>query len=226
MQIPVMPLRTVNGNIVTSRITISGTSVAMTENTMGYNDLMSSLSDVLGRDVPMLGVDVDGVRKKDLSGELLRKIRSKHELWLMTGIRNAGDVMDAFHGSASRIIVPYHFTSDALLREIIELSDSCIPALFAERDDVYAKGKKKDLRSCIRTLTNMNFRKMIVFDAAGGSVRWDGLHEFTDVLVPYAATVGDAEALHKEEFGDVVVSAADLFRNASKRSEIGSCMLP
>jgi len=225
MDIPAMPLRIANGNILASHMSFSGTSITMTESTMGYGDLVSSLSGVCGKETPILCVDTEGMKKKDITPELLRKIRSKHELWFMTGIRNAGDVMDAFHGDINKLMVPYHFTSDALLKEIIEISDSCMPALFAENSEVYAKGKKKDLRGCIRTLTNMNFRKIIVFDV-GNEARWDSVRDLADTVIPYAPDTDRACALHKEGFDNVLVSSIKLFRSASERSEVGSCMLP
>ncbi|MDR0198829.1 MAG: hypothetical protein LBI08_03700 [Methanomassiliicoccaceae archaeon] len=225
MDIPVIPLRIGNGNLLASHMTFVGTSITMSGNCVGYGDLLSSLSDVCGKDAPILAVDAEGMRRKDIVPELVRKIRSKRELWLMTGIRNAGDVMDAFHGDMNKLAVPYHFTSDALLREITELSDSCVPVLFTERNDVHAKGKKKDLRNCIRTLTNMNFRKILVFDVSGDGA-WDSIRNHADTVIPYAPTADDAKELHGLGFDDVLVSAVKLFRNASGRSEIGSCMLP
>jgi len=226
MEIPTIPVRISNGNVLASHMVFSGAFPSMTENTIGFNDLISSLSNVCAKDVPILAVDVFGIQKKDIIPELLRRTKTKRELWYMTGIRNAGDVMDAFQGDMSKIIVPYNLTSDTLLREIVEISDSCMPALFAEREEVYSKGnKKKGLRSCVKTLSNMNFRKIIVFDAAGG-LAWEDLRDLVDTVIPYAPSAEDAEILRKIGFRDVLVSGVKLFQRASERSEIRSCMLP
>jgi phosphoribosylformimino-5-aminoimidazole carboxamide ribonucleotide (ProFAR) isomerase len=225
MIIPVMPVRMRKENIMTSHMTFSGASIAMDENCVGYNDLLASLKDVCDKNASILAVDADGMRKRDIVPELVRKMRSKRELWFMTGIRNTGDVMDAFNGDMNKLVVPYHFTTDALLKEITELSDSCIPALFAERGDVHTRGKKKDVRNCIRTLKDMNFRKIIVFDVSDGGT-WDGIRNLSDTVIPYAHSVDDTVTLRKLGYDDVLVSALKLFRNASERSEIGNCMVP
>jgi len=225
MDIPTVPVRIGGENILASHMVFSGASPAMTENTVGFGVLMSSLSNVCTKDIPILAVDVDGIRKKDIIPELLRKIRTKHELWYMTGIRNAGDAMDAFHGDINKLVIPYHLTSDTLLREIVEISDSCIPALFVERGEPYVRGKKKSLRNCIKTLTNMNFRKILIFDVSGDNA-WDDLRDLVDTVIPYAPSIEDADALRKIGFGDVLVSAVKLYQRASERSEVRSCMTP
>jgi len=230
MDIPVMPVRSKGMNIVSSHITFSGTSISMTDETVGYSDLMSSLTKVCGKETPILAVDVKGVQKKDITPDLLRRIRSKHELWLMTGIRNAGDVMDAFHGDINKLVVPYHLTSDAALKDMMDISDCCIPAVFAGDDGVVGKGKGNDIARCVRTLERMNFRKVIVFDVlADDDARiWNGLRDLTDLIIPYVPSGmrRDADALHDMGFTDVLVSAIKYFQDVSKRSEIQNCMLP
>ena len=225
MDIPVIPIRIRNGNILASHLTFSGTFAAMSENTVGFKDLMSSLSNVCSKDIPMLAVDVDGMRKRDIIPELLRKMKAKRELWYMTGIRNPGDVMDAFQGDIDKLVIPYHFTSDALLRDIAAISDSCIPALFIERGEVYVRGKKRGLMNCVRTLMNMNFRKILVFDVSGDNA-WNDLKDIADTIIPYASSIEDADALRSIGSKDVLVSAVKLFQSASRRSEVGSCMTP
>jgi isopentenyl phosphate kinase len=212
--------------MVSSHIAFGDASVSMTGNTVGYVDLSSSLSKVCDKDTPMLAVDVDGVQKRDIVPELLRKIRSKHELWLMTGIRNAGDVMDAFHGDINKLVIPYHLTSDASLKEIAEISDSCIPALFAGADGVRIKGKGKsrDLRTCVKALEKMNFRRIIVFDVSGDAR--NSVRDLANIVIPYAGTAEEADILRSIGFNNVLVSAIKLFRDASERSEVRSCMLP
>ncbi|MCL2143459.1 MAG: hypothetical protein FWH44_04295 [Methanomassiliicoccaceae archaeon] len=230
MIIPVMPVRTKNGNLVSSHPVLSDASVTMTDNTVGYGDLMSSLSDVCDKEIPILIADVKGMQKGDIMPDVLRKIRSKRETWLMTGIRNAGDVMDAFHGDINKLVVPYHFTSDAALKEIIEISDCCIPAVFAGGNGARTAGKRADLRSCIRTFEKMNFRNVIVFDdrADNAAGIWSNVRDLADIIIPYvcSGTAEDMRTLHDMGFADVLVSAVRLFQNLSRRSEIGSCMLP
>jgi hypothetical protein len=226
MIIPVMSLGIREGNIVSSEITFSGTSVSMTANTIGYRDLMPSLSDVCDKDVPVLAIDTDGMKKNDITHGLLRKMKIKREFWLMTGIRNAGDVMDAFHSDADKIVIPYHMTSDTHLSEMIEISDSCIPALFADDSGVRTKGKRKDLGTCVRMLESMNFKKILVFDVSGGDGKdvYAAVKDHGDRVIPYAGSgeTDDVSSLQEMGFADVMVSAVKLFRNISRRSDVRS----
>jgi hypothetical protein len=228
MDIPVIPVRTVGNNMVASHITFSGTDVIMDDNIVGYRDLLNSLSGVCDKETPIIAVDIVGLQRMDIEPEILRRIRSKREMWLMTGIRDAGDVMDAFHGNISKLVVPYHMTSDDLLREMNELSDSCIPALFADRDGVHMKGRRRELRTVIRALEKIGFRRMIVFDTSSSDPTdtWNSLYDLADAIIPYASSKEDADVMREIGFRDVMLSGIRLFRNAAERSEIRSCMLP
>jgi hypothetical protein len=228
MDIPVIPVRAKGGNIVSADLVL-GDPLTMTDDTVGYADLVSSLADICGKRTPILAVDVKGMQKKDIMPDVLKNMRTKHEIWLMTGIRNAGDVMDAFQGNASRLAVPYHFTTDRDLRDMAELSDSCMPALFADNGSVRMKGKKKDLRNIIREMERMNFAKVLVFDVSDCRVNdvWGPVSDLADIVIPYVRNgKDDADAVRDIGFQDVMVSGIKLFRDVSKRSEIRSCMLP
>jgi len=225
MDIPVIPVRIDGTNMLSSHITFSGTSVSMTDNTVCYGDLVSSLSKVCGKETPMLIVDAKGMQTDDIIPEVLRSVRIKHDHWMMTGIRDAGDVMDAFQGNMSKVVVPYHLTSDTLLREMVEISDSCIPALFTDRKGVHMKGAGKGIRSVIKVLEGMGIGKVLVFDVSGDD-GWGSMKDLADIIIPYASDTYDAEKIHDLGFPDVMISGINLFRDVSGRSEIRSCMLP
>ncbi|MDR0791529.1 MAG: hypothetical protein LBE47_03210 [Methanomassiliicoccaceae archaeon] len=228
MDIPVMPVRTVADNTVTSHILFSGTDVRMDDNSVSFMDLVRSLSEVCDKGTPMIVADVDGLQKRDIEPNVIRKLRSKREMWLMTGIRNDGDVMDAFHGDISKIIVPYHLTSDRLLREMNELSDCCIPALFVDDKGVHMNGPRKELRTVVRIIENIGLRKMLVFDVSDDSADrvWSPLADLAGTVIPYAPSKEDADIIHDMGFNDVMVSGIKLLRSERQRSEIRSCMLP
>ncbi|MDR0778853.1 MAG: hypothetical protein LBE48_05415 [Methanomassiliicoccaceae archaeon] len=228
MYVPVIPIRITGGNAVASHMTFSGTDVLMTNDHVSYGDLMNSLSGICDKGTPMIVVDIDGLQKKDISAEIIRKLRPKREMWLMTGIRDSGDVMDAFHGSMSKLIVPYHMTTDIRLNEMIQLSDCCIPALFTDSKGVHTDGIRKDLRTVVRNIERTGFRKMLVFDVSGDHAKdvLSSLTDLADLMIPYASSKEDADMIHERGFKDVMVSGIKLFRSAKQRSEIQSCMLP
>ena len=204
MDIPVVPVRIVRNEIISSDIIFSGGSAAMGDNTVRYADLISS-DDTNNKNAPVLIIDVKGMQRKDIMPDILKRVRSKRELWFMTGVRDAGDLIDAFQSDMSKVAVPYHFTSDRLLKDMIEISDCCIPALFADRNGVHMKGKRNDLRNVVRSLENMNFRRVLVFDVSGGG--WDGINDLCDTVVPFVAPGEDRDAVHDLGFRDVMFQA-------------------
>ena len=203
--------------------------MTMSDDTMGYEELIQKLENVYGKEVPFLMIDVKGIQKRDIVPDILKRMKMKRELWLMTGIRDPGDVMDAFNGDINKAVVPYHLTSDEYLKEMIELSDSCIPALFSDSGTVLenrrtsdkrtasekgmsqTKNKRNDLRDVVRALERMNFRKILAFDVSGSDpVRtWEGISDLSDVVIPYVPSGGmnDIEAVHRLGFADVTVPA-------------------
>ncbi|MCL2786597.1 MAG: hypothetical protein FWD81_05215 [Methanomassiliicoccaceae archaeon] len=214
MDIPVIPLRIRWGTMTSSDVVLSGNSVVMSDDVCSYDELLASLTDVCSKDTPILVADVRGMQKRDITPGVVKRVRMKHELWMMTGVRDAGDLMDAFQSDAGKVIVPYHLTSDELLREMTELSDCCIPALFADRGAVHMRGKKNDLRSVVRTMESMNLRKVLVFDQSGDNVRtWEAASGLADTVIPFIPSGTDTDAVHRLGFGDIMVPAVSLVRN-------------
>jgi uncharacterized protein related to proFAR isomerase len=190
--------------IVSPKVLFSGISVEISDVCASYENIMSSLPE----GAPVLFVDADGLRRRDIVPDILRKLRSKRESWLMTGVRNPGDLMDAFHGNISRIVVPYHLTSDAHLTDMIELSDCCMPALFTENGEVHTAGKMKDLMNTVGTLRDIGFVKMIVLDVSddGRLDEYGRLRDHCDALIPYVRSgkKDDHEYLRNLGFDDIL----------------------
>jgi len=216
MRIPVIPLRVTPRSMTSSYLTFSGTSVAMAKDTVDYKEHISFVSKACGEGTPMVIVDVKGMQKDDIDPNVLRKIRSKgNELWLMTGVRDAGDMIDAFCGDVSKIMVPYHMTSDRLLKEMTELSDNCLPAIFMERDKIYMNGRKRDIREVVRSMANMNFGKIAVFNVSSehDDRVYGCLQDFSDVVMPYVSSGEeyDIKRMNDLGFADTMASSVRLF---------------
>jgi len=219
-----MPLHTKGGNILTADIIFSGTSVTAANDNLCYKDLLKSLADVCGKEVPVVVVDVKGMKKKDISSEILKDVKSKRDIWVMTGIIDAGDMMDAFQGNINKLIVPYHFTSDSHLKEMIMLSDCCIPALFVDNGNVYPLGRKNDLRNALRTLERMNFEKTLVFDVSSeySPGIWERIHDHSDTVIPYAPSQDVAAEIRERGFNNIMISAVKLIGDTRKESRFQS----
>ncbi|MCL2607934.1 MAG: hypothetical protein FWD92_05225 [Methanomassiliicoccaceae archaeon] len=215
MDIPVMPLHVKGRNILTGDMRFSGTSVSVTDDSVNYKDLLTSLYGVCSKETPVAAVDVKGMKKRDITSEILKDIRSKRDIWVMTGIIDAGDMMDAFQGNINKLIVPYHLTSDYNLREMIMLSDCCVPALFVDNGNVYPLGRKNDLRNALRTLERMNFEKVLVFDVSSeySPGMWERIVDHSDTVIPYAASSDAAAEIRERGFNDIMISAVRLLQN-------------
>ena len=212
MEIPVISLFMRNGNTFASDLDGLAEGVS-------YDVLISSLYKIHGN-TPILAVDADGMRKKDIMPDILKKIGTRREFWFMTGICSAEDVMYAFSGNASKIVVPYHFTSDDSLRDITEISDHCIPALFADREGVITRGNRKNIITAVRALEDLNFEKILVFDSFRESADpWSYLRDHADTVIPYipSCTEKDADVIRSIGFPDIMVSGLKSVQHTSQR---------
>jgi len=216
MRIPVIPIRATLTSMSSSHPMFSGTSVSMSKDTMNYKELMSSVSKACSKETPIVIVDVKGMQKEDIDPVVLRKVRSKgNELWLMTGVRNSGDMIDALCGDIDRVMVPYHMTSDTMLKEMTELSDGCIPAIFMERNKIYMKGKERNVNGVLKALMNMNFDKIAVFNTSGEDDDrvYGDIQEFSDTVIPYVRSGDDYDITRINEMGftNIMASSVKLF---------------
>ena len=186
MRIPAIPLRIRKGIAVSPDVTF-GASVIIPGGNGDYDDIMKKVTDVCGKGSPVLVIDADGIRKADIFPNVLKRLPAGRETWFMTGIRNAGDMIDAFHGNIGKLVVPYHLTADDALIEMSELSDCLIPALFIDSGGVHIRGRRKrGTADVLRTLEGMNFSDVAVFDASGGRI--DIMYELRgkeNIAVPY-----------------------------------------
>ena len=207
MDIPVMPLRAEKGRVLSSDLVLRGTSVTMSD-AAPYDP--SAAADTDDKNVPLIVIDVKGLQRGDIDANILKRTKIKRELWLMTGIRDAGDVMDAFQGCMSKMIIPYHLTSDRSLKDITDVSDCCIPSLFIDNGAVHSGGNKKGLTEVIRTLRDMNFGKVLAFDVSDKKdISWKDLSGVSDILIPYVPSglPEDTGPLHDIGFSDTAVPA-------------------
>jgi uncharacterized protein related to proFAR isomerase len=197
--------------MTSSDIVFNGLSMTMTDDVVNYDELLSSVKETYGKENPVLIIDMKGMQKKDIIPDVLKRTKMKRDFWLMTGVHDQIDLIDAFQGDMSKVAVPYHFTNDELLKEMVELSDSCVPSLFVDNGIVHMKGKKRSLRDIIRTLERMNFRKVIVFDVSESDPlrAWESASDLSDTIIPYVSSgsKNDIDIVHKLGFNDVLIPA-------------------
>ncbi len=130
------------------------------------------LSDIAGKldhekRMPLVVVDMNSLDQRYFCEKIMKHLRVRGAyLWMMTYIENADDLFDAFNGNAENIISPYHASlSDSDLQDILDVSDSFIPAVYAVSGmGIRRKGRKAELEDILGDLFDMGFYKTCVVD--------------------------------------------------------------
>ena len=115
------------------------------------------------------------------------------DLWLMTCVRNEDDLFDAFNSGPDAVISPFHFSdSDKALAEILELSDSFIPAVYVNKGAGVARRRKQDVHEILNKLYDLGFYRMCVLDTdmslAAGS--WERIADRFPSCIPFPGCPG------------------------------------
>ena len=110
-------------------------------------------------------------------------------LWLMTAIETTDDLMDAFNSAADTVISPYHISrSDAVLKDIIDVSDSFIPAVYVSRGrGIRRDGRKTEVSVILDGLLDMNYYRICIVDTDMSMTQeqWDGIAYSCPSAVPF-----------------------------------------
>ena len=110
-------------------------------------------------------------------------------LWLMTSIETTEDLMDAFNSSADMIISPYHFSlSDAILKDIMDVSDSFIPAVYvADGMGIRRGGRKSYVEDILDELMDMNYFRICVVDTDMSLTdrQWESIEDMCPSVIPF-----------------------------------------
>ena len=116
---------------------------------------------------PIIVIDVKGLEKRDLDNKLLKKIEFRgSDAWYLTHIYDVDDVFDCFMGNIVKLLIPYHTTkNDAVLKEVHEISDNCIPVIFVMKGTaVVRKGRSGDFMKLLREIDRVGFQYIMMID--------------------------------------------------------------
>ena len=110
---------------------------------------------------PVLIADYNSLYGRYFCEKIMKHVRVRGaSMWLMTYIETTEDLFDAFNYNADVVVSPYHASeSDAVLRDVYDVSDSFIPAVYVYRGKgVSRKGKPEDLRRMLDAGTSLQSR--------------------------------------------------------------------
>lgn len=210
MFIPVIPCKSDNDTIKIGRLSFNGRIPHIDEYLDDYHQFTAKLSSVYEKGNPILVIDVYGLENDTINTTLLKNLKIRNmETWLMTCIRVAEDLFDAFSTDVDMILVPYHGVRSR--EDIIDMhgvSDRVIPALFLRKGITYGGSKDSDPGMVLADLNDIGFYKFAVFDLDGSLTDsdWSMLREFGSIL-PYAGDATDETTFQNIGFKEILRSA-------------------
>jgi hypothetical protein len=147
-------------------------------------------ADELDERMPVLVADVRGLGKRGLDDRLLTEMRFPgSDVWFLTNILDIEDVFDSLMGNIVKVLIPYHTTrNDLVMKEAFEVSENCIPVLFAAGRKVLCRGgSTKNIATAIDEMARIGFREIVVFDtdSAIGIDEWTSLGDRFSGLIPF-----------------------------------------
>ncbi len=171
------------------------------------------LSDIAGKldheaRMPLVVVDLNSLAQRYFCEKIMKHLRVRGAyLWMMTYIETADDLFDAFNGNAERMISPYHASlSDADLMDILDVSDSFIPAVYAVSGmGVRRKGRRAEIEDILGDLRDMGFYKTCVVDTdmSVSEEKWRYIADEYPSAMPFPVR-GSIE-IPGVEFEDIIV---------------------
>ncbi len=138
---------------------------------------------------PVLIVDVKGLQNDTINPPILKRWRMRGvSTWMMTCIRNADDVIDAFNSDTDKILMPYHMVEyEDDLYDILSVSDSAIPTLFLSEGKVQCGDHEAPIGDVIDGLREIGYIDIAVLDTDGSLSfeDWKGISTYGNVI-PYS----------------------------------------
>jgi len=140
--------------------------------------------------IPVVVADMKGFGKGKIDDRLLMKLKFPgNDIWFMSHIEDIEDVFDCFMGEIEKLLIPYHTVRRmSVLRETFDISDNCIPVLFAPQGRVKCRGSEtKDIRTVLEELEKIGFHEIAVFDSDSvlRPEDWISLRERSEGVIPF-----------------------------------------
>ena len=189
MEIPALFASYRRGELVASASWFDGVTPRRTGGTVPFADAASSVPRSDERN-PVVVVDSDSLGNHEFREGVVKTMKVRgSDIWLMTWIETADDLFDAFNTNAEVVMGPYHASrSDADLEDILGVSDSFVPAVFAVGGRAVGRmGKTGDLERTVSDLRRIGFGKVCVLDTDRrvSGYTWGNLSDTVPNLLPF-----------------------------------------
>ena len=198
MQIPVIPVDGGSGgSLFCGSVAYRGFVPHIVGDTVSYRELISGFTSDTEDKHPVVVMDVEGLRRRNMSNTLLKRLKIRgSRTWFMTQIETLEDVFDAFNTDADAVLMPLHTVfDDRELDAIIEASDSVIPAIFVKERMTRSFLGRTSVQTALDMLNRKGYSRSIVIDTDGsfGLEQWEMLAERN--VSPLSMNIGEEDFL-------------------------------
>lgn len=187
MDIPAVFASENRGSLVSGPGKFRGHIPFFTGDTVPFADAVSRIRPP--QRMPMVVVDVDSLSRRRFTEGVLKGMRVRgSDIWFMTQIETADDVFDAFNTTAEVVLAPYHtILSKADIADILDVSDSVIPAVFVSNGSAVTRSGPGDVRSIVDDLSGIGYYKMCIVDtdSSVSEYTWSTLADRYPSTVPF-----------------------------------------
>ncbi len=202
MRIPVIYSKIAKGKFYAGRPVLYNKSAGLRD--MVPFSKMEVLKPQAERAVDLV-VDVASINQNRFNSVFVEKIKIPgNDVWLMEAIRTTSDVLDAFMGSISKLLIPCQtIRSWTVLSEAFSLSEDCIPTIVCHCGQAYVLGGRFDVDRIVEKLLDIGYHQLAVLDldAALPVETWKHLADMHLGIIPY----NHSEELDKFGFLDYAV---------------------
>ena len=147
---------------------------------------------------PAVVVDTESILSGSFDEGVVKEMRIRGaDIWFMTCVRDADDLMDAFNTTAEMVMAPAHLISDEeSAKDILSMSDCVMPAIMVSGGKPANGGiALDDVGATARRLESLGFCRLCVWDSDGSvpETEWERLADSVPSAVPFVPEISAAE---------------------------------
>lgn len=169
MEIPAVFASCSGESLLASDAWFRGLSPDTRGRTVPFQDAVSRLPKSEER-FPVVLADLDSLGGQEFREGVLKRMKVRgRDIWFMTWIETADDLFDAFNTNAEMVMGPLHAVlSDVDLADILSVSDSFIPVVYAVDGRAMVGGRRRPtVPEKLDELADIGFYRVCVLDTDG-----------------------------------------------------------
>lgn len=142
--------------------------------------------------MPVVVADWDSLRTRTFRETVLKNMRVRgSDVWFLTWVQDADDLMDAFNTTAESVLFPFHAVrGDDDLLDILSMSDSALPTVFVRNGRAMGRTiAPLDVRETVGRLEDLGFPRVCVLDTDSSvtEYEWERILEIHPLCTPFVS---------------------------------------